>query len=184
MSELFTSTTKENIMEGSYDRPAGVSIVSVILAIGGGLLLITQLMNLGRLNEASAEIGLPSLLLQAGIGFLGLLGVTAGVGMWLGKKWGWWVALFYFAYAVTRNVNVLITIPSLVEQFGSLQQDQWAYYVKYGVRIIWNGSLIYYLCSENPSLYFRMTESKKWKAVLIVFAICLLVYLIGTLVAG
>ena len=28
--------------------------------------------------------------------------------MWLGKQWGWWLALFYFAYAVTRNVNVLL----------------------------------------------------------------------------
>lgn len=181
MSELFTSRAKEDIMEGSYDRPAGVSIVAVIMIIGSGLLLITQLGNLGRLNDAAVELGLSSLLLQAGIGFLGLLGVAASVGLWFGKKWGWWLALFYFAYAITRNINVLISISSIAELYDVTGSEMGTHYVKYGIRMAWNGALLYYLCSENSSQYFGTAETKKWKAVLLVFALCLPLYVVGAL---
>ncbi|MDF2658444.1 MAG: hypothetical protein K0Q94_1235, partial [Paenibacillus sp.] len=110
MSNLQATNQREEIINGSYDRPAGVSVIAVLLAIGGAMLLITQLAAFNRLNETSSVLGIPAAILQGAIGFLGLLGVAGAVGMWLGKRWGWWLALFFFAYAITRNVNVLISI--------------------------------------------------------------------------
>lgn len=186
MSDFKTNTLMDNVLEGTYDRPAGVSVISVILALSSGLTLITLLLNLGKLGEASSTIGLPSMLLQAGIGFLGLSGFAASIGMWLGKRWGWWIALFYFTYAVTRNLNVMISISTIANDLDSTQ-NLGSYYVKYGVRMAWNGYFIYYLCTDNPAYYFGTTEVNKWKAVLMVSAVCLLIFAVTTvsnMVAG
>jgi hypothetical protein len=184
MSDLFAKMAKEDIMDGSYDRPAGVSLLAILLGLGGGVLLITQLMVFNKLSEASSKLGISTVVLQGGIGFLGLLGVAAGIGMWFGKKWGWWLALFYFAYAVTRNANVLISISSFTEQWGAPRQGIGMIYAKYGIRMLWNGFLLFYLCRENAAIYFRTTETKKWKALLLVFAFCVVLFVIGALLQG
>ncbi|WP_127589033.1 hypothetical protein [Paenibacillus koleovorans] len=184
MLDLSPNNQKEKIINGSYDRPAGVSILAVLLAIGGGLLLFTQLTALKELNEASSVLGVSAVLLQGSISLIGLSGVAAAVGMWIGKKWGWWLALFYFAYAVCRNVNVIISIPGVAEQLGAAVQDQTVNYVKHGIRVVWNSLLMLYLCGEGATTYFfGMTSINKWKAVLIVFAVSILIFAVTTLIA-
>jgi hypothetical protein len=114
-----------------------------------------------------------------------LLGVAGAVGMWLGKRWGWWLALFFFAYAITRNVNVLISIRGISEQFGVPASDQGANYAKYGIRVLWNALLMVYLCGETAvTFFFGMKNVNKWKAVLLVFAVCIGIFLITTLVVA
>jgi hypothetical protein len=130
-------------------------------------------------------LGIPAAILQGAIGFLGLLGVVGAVGMWLGKRWGWWLALFFFAYAITRNVNVLISIRGISEQFGVPASDQGANYAKYGIRVLWNALLMVYLCGETAvTFFFGMKNVNKWKAVLLVFAVCIGIFLITTLVVA
>jgi hypothetical protein len=180
MSDIVAKMTKEDIINGSYDRPAGVSLLAILIGLGGGALLITQLLVFNKLSEASSALGISTMLLQGGIGFLGLLGLAASVGMWLGKKWGWWLALFYFAYAVSRNVNVMISIASLTEQWGIPSQGIGMTYAKYGIRVLWNGSLLFYLCRESATTFFGTTETKKWKVLLIVFALCAAIFVIGS----
>ena len=53
-------------------------------------------------------------------------------------------------------------------------------YVKYGIRTLWNGFLIYYLCGDTASTYLKTYDTKKWKSVSIVFGICVLVFMIGS----
>ncbi|GAA3411527.1 hypothetical protein ACFFNY_20285 [Paenibacillus hodogayensis] len=184
MSNLYTKMTKEDIIEGSYDRPVGVTLLAILLGLWGGGLLFTQLLVFSKVSEASSQLGISNVLLQSGIGFLGLLGVVASIGMWFGKKWGWWLALFYFAYAVTRNVNVVVSISSLSQQLGEPEQGIGMTYAKYGIRILWNGFLLFYLCRENASIFFRTTETKKWRALLLVFALCVVLFVIGTVSQG
>jgi hypothetical protein len=173
--------TNEEIMEGNYDRPIGVTILALLMAISGLGLLILQLIAFSVLNEASSLVGVTNTFFQAAIGFLGFLGVAGGVGMWLGKKWGWWLALFYFAYAITRNVNALLSISDISDQYGALEQSLTSYYIKYGIRILWNVLLLYFMCRENVMSYFNTTETKKWKALLIVFVVCIAIFVAGML---
>ncbi|WP_187768128.1 hypothetical protein [Paenibacillus sp. PL91] len=171
--------TNEDIMEGNYDRPIGVSILAILMAISGVGLLIIQLLAFSVLNEASPLVGVTNTFIQAAIGFLGLLGLAGGVGMWLGKKWGWWLAMFYFAYAITRNANAWLSINHISDQYGALEQNLTSYYIKYGIRILWNVLLLYFMCRENVMSFFNTTETKKWKALLIVFVICLAIFAAG-----
>ncbi|MEW9697775.1 hypothetical protein [Paenibacillus sp. SI8] len=181
MSNFTPRSVDQEIMEASYDRPAGVSLLAVLLAIGGVILLGTQLLAFSKLNEASTLIGVSSYFFQAAIGFLGLIGIAAAVGMWLGKKWGWWLALFYFAYAVTRNINVLISISSIYGQYSMPTNQITMNYIKYGIRALWNCFLLFYLCRETASTYFRTLETKKWKSLSIVFGICVVIFLSSSL---
>jgi hypothetical protein len=181
MTNLQATNQREEIINGSYDRPAGVSVIAVLLAIGGAMLLITQLVAFNRLNETSSVLGIPAAILQGAIGFLGLLGVAGAGGMWLGKRWGWWLALFFFAYAL----NVLISIQGISEQLGVPASDQGVNYGKYGIRVLWNALLMVYLCGETAvTFFFGMKNVNKWKAVLLVFAVCIGIFLITTLVVA
>lgn len=175
MSKLAAKIVEQDIVEGSFDRPISISLLAIWLAIGGGAILVPQLLFFGKLNGVSSALGISSVLLQGSIAFLGLLGLAAAVGMWLGKKWGWWLALFYFAYAATRDINVLLTAVGLAaagEAMGSA-------FVKYGAAVLWNGLLLFYLCRETASTYFRTTETRK--ALLLVFALCLALFAIASL---
>ncbi|TVY08217.1 hypothetical protein FPZ49_20160 [Paenibacillus cremeus] len=135
-------------MEGNYDRPGVVSFFAVLMIISGVVLLVTQLLAVSQLNKASELIGVTNSFFQAAISFLGLLGIIGGVGMWFGKKWGWWAV----------GIN----------------------YVKYGLRTLWNGFLLFYMFRENVLSFFNTTETIKWKALLIVFIMCILIFVLGT----
>ncbi|MNZ70063.1 hypothetical protein D3C78_883830 [compost metagenome] len=171
----------DSIIEESYDRPMGLSLVAILLVLGGAGLLIIQLIAFSKLEEMSSLINVSNYVLQGAFVFVGLLGVAAGVGTWIGAKWGWWLALFYFAYAVTRNINVLLTIHNLMDQFGGTIGEAVKGYFKYGVRVLWDCALLFYLCSETATTFFKAKETKKWKALLIVFAICIALFLVGTI---
>ncbi|GIP56024.1 hypothetical protein [Paenibacillus vini] len=175
---------ENNPMEASYDRPMGVTLLAILLVFGGLATLVTQMIAFNNLNETASLIGVSGYFFQGAMAFLGLLGVTAGVGTWLGKKWGWWLALFYFAYAVIRNINVIISITSMLELYAGAYDVLIPAYLKYGVRIIWNGALLVYLCGETVTTFFKNEAVKKWKALLIVFGICVFIYIIGTVFNG
>ncbi|WP_018757747.1 hypothetical protein [Paenibacillus terrigena] len=179
MSNFSTDKSVHNVMEQSYDRPLGVSLLAVILMIGGITTLVMQIMAWNTLNDASTMFGVSSHFLQGAIAFLGLLGCAAAVGLWIGKSWGWWLALLYFAYAVTRNMTVILSISNLADQFNVSGQETGSYYLKYGVRMLWNGCLMYYLCRGEMVLSYLQTErTNKWKALGIVFVISIVPFVV------
>ncbi|MNP55860.1 hypothetical protein D3C76_1505360 [compost metagenome] len=118
------------------------------------------------------------ILLQISLAIIGLTGVGAAAGMWTGKKWGWWLALFYAAYALCRNGNAVITLyvslrdlPGVADQLGS-------YYFKYGYRVLWNGFLLFYLCKEDPTRYFGIEAMNKWLALAKVCGVSILILIL------
>lgn len=172
----FSQDVSQEIENKNYDRPAGITLLALLFGIGGAAGLLFQLANFNNLNNIDPEWGIMSTLLQISLAIIGLTGVGAAVGMWMGKKWGWWLALFYAAYAVYRSGYALITlyttfrdIPEAADQLGS-------YYFKYGWRVLWNGFLLFYLCRESVGLYFRNETTNKWLALAKVFGISILIY--------
>jgi hypothetical protein len=166
-----------DVEERSFDRPMGITLIAVLLAVGGGLSLISQLLNFSSLNGASDLLSVPIIMLQASIAFVSVTGLAAAAGLWSGKRWGWWLALFYFAYAITRNANALLSIQWL-DGAANLTKS---YYMQYGFRIAWNIFLMYCLCAENATQYFKNEDTLKWRALLIVFGICAVIFTVFTL---
>jgi hypothetical protein len=89
-------------------RPAYLGWLAGYLAIYGGVLLALQLFAYKNLQESGVSMDYSPLLLLVSIIFLGVLGITAGAGLWWGKKWGWWLSAFYFLYAFSRELNILV----------------------------------------------------------------------------
>ncbi|MGO4547259.1 hypothetical protein AB4Z29_20970 [Paenibacillus sp. 2TAB23] len=174
--------TEEEIMEGDYDRPFGVKIISILMILGGIILLITQLYAFSIMSELSSLMGVSSLFFQAVIGFLGLIGIAAGVGMWIGRIWGWWLAIFYLSYSLTRNLNTLLSIPGITEQYG-LSGNAAGHYVKYGLKILWDVLLLRYMCRDTTTSFFKTTETNKLKTMVWVFGICEGFFVIGWLLS-
>lgn len=98
--------------------------IAIWIAIAAVIVLVAQVALFSRLDDVSSLIGVSSYFFQAAVTFLGVLSLATAVGMFLGKKWGWWLALFYFAYEITRNMNAMLSIPSIVEQYGDVSSQK------------------------------------------------------------
>ncbi|MUT68592.1 hypothetical protein [Paenibacillus sp. NEAU-GSW1] len=165
------------VMEYNYDRPFSVTLLAILLILGGGSLVVVQLITFASLSKFLAELGFSGVLIQVAIAFLGLLGIASGIGTFLGKKWGWWLAVFYFAYAISRNLTAIISIQDIISQVGAPENGAGSYYLKYGIRAVWNGLILWYLVrSEAVNSYFSTGDTPKWKAILVVFGIIALIY--------
>ena len=100
------------------NRPIGISILAVLYILGGVAILGLQIGTSGALQEAFKEMGIATILGTLSLTFLGVLGVAAGIGMWRGKVWGWWLGAFYLTYSVARSANALFLMPMIAEQYN------------------------------------------------------------------
>ncbi|URJ46522.3 hypothetical protein MF628_001067 [Paenibacillus polymyxa] len=172
MSDLYTKKEVEDYVTNVvFERPLGVSISAILLIFNGALLLVTQLLTLNALNEASTLVGICRGMFQGFIALLGLAGTTAGVGMLFGKKWAWWLAVFYFTYETMHYTCAILFIPDVPPTLGGVQLNTALYYVKYGMRIIWNLLFTLFMCRSKVTGFFQTSESSKWRACIVLFFI-------------
>lgn len=144
-------------------RPTGISILAVLYLLGSLVLLAFQLILADPLSSAVEPLGVSNLYAMVAIGFLGVFGIVAAVGMWTGKKWGWWLGALYLFYSVFRNANTLWIIPDIVREFGEPEGGVTRYYIKHGGRIIVGSLLILYFFKFNVVKYFQVDGVGPWK---------------------
>lgn len=172
MSDLYTKKEVEDYVTNvAFERPLGVSISAILLIFNGALLLVTQLLTLNALNEASTLLGMCRGMFQGFIALLGLAGTAAGIGMLFGKKWAWWLALFYFTYETMRYACAILSIPDISPALGGVQLSPAFYYIKYGMRIIWNLFFSLFMCRSTVTSFFQTSEINKWRACTALFFI-------------
>jgi hypothetical protein len=168
-------------------RPIGITLLSILFFAGG--VLITTYMVYGAffiqwderaigLNQVLDEMGIPLELLIGGIIFLAFLGLESGIEMWRGSKWGWYLGSFWYAYAISRNLNALWCVYRLskvlpAEELPQESLDPILYYAKYGIRLAISLLIYNYFFKPNVRSYFGLAESSEWNAVFAEFAICI-----------
>ncbi|TWT89093.1 hypothetical protein Mal64_25850 [Pseudobythopirellula maris] len=169
-------------------RPVGVAILMVLHLIGGVLLLgmtifLAVLDPEAEFWQMMQQVGLPQVLLVAGMLLLSLLAIGSGVGMWLGTRWGWWLTAFYYAYSVARNASALLSPGMIAEEFGEPEEGLTKHYLKFGVRVVIHALLLAYLFKQNVLAYFGMSGVSKGKSfgalALAVVALFALFFLLG-----
>ena len=109
--------------------------------------------------------------------------------MWLGKKWGWFLGAFYYAYSVVRNLNALIMIPGLLgsvppEELAEATRGPSYYYAKHGSRVVVHALIYLYFFKRNVRDYFCLSRHRKWKAAAAQFAVCILIAVIFSTASG
>ena len=157
-------------------RPVGVSILSVLHFIGGVLLFGAQFLmfaNLGAMEESLRSIGIPPALVIIGVMFLAILMIASGVGMWIGTKWGWWLASFYYVYSVFRNGSALFTVIAMADELENSNRGPEYYLIKHGGRIVIHFLLILYFFKGSVLAFFGLETLSKGKAVGILVGFCI-----------
>ncbi|WP_425396633.1 hypothetical protein [Aeoliella sp.] len=170
-----SSATDESQRE-TMARPVGVTILAILHFIGGVVLLIAQFLlftNLETIGGNLRFVGVSPLLLVIGLMFLAILTIASGVGMWMGTKWGWWLATFYYVYSIFRNGAALFTIMVMMDQLEGGSRGPEYYVVKHGVRVIVHFLLFLYFFQGNVLDFFGLRALSKPKAVGILVGVCI-----------
>ena len=66
-------------------RPFGISFFAIVDFLSGIGILVLQFMYGGVLSSGADEFGVSSIALNFSLAVFGLVGIVAGIGMWLGK---------------------------------------------------------------------------------------------------
>lgn len=144
-------------------RPLGISILTVLYFLGGAAMLIMQLGFASRFSEGFGAIGVSAIAAHLAVGFLALLGLGAGYGMWTAKRWGWWLGSFYLTYSVARSANALITLHGLLENAGISSAEAAPHFIKFTGRIIVHSLICWYFFSEGVERYFQVFGTSRLK---------------------
>lgn len=165
-------------------RPRVVSILAVLHVLGGVALLV-MIVGFGRQFGAIGPVmGTSPLFAQLSVSFLGVLTLASGVGMWRGAAWGWWLAGFYYVYAIYRNANALLVISSMADQLAGEARGPGYYYVKHVGRVVTHSLVLFYLFQESVLAYFGLPHLDKRRALVQLakpIAILVVVQLLATL---
>ena len=150
------------------DRPIGVSILAVLHLIGGVLLLYAQVVlfaNFDRVSESLDTVGIPPTLLVFGLVLLAGITFASGIGMWLGTRWGWWCAAFYYIYGVARNANAYRLVSDLADGLEAGSHSAGYYFAKFGARVVIYFLLTLYFFKSNVLAYFGLSDMHKATAI-------------------
>jgi hypothetical protein len=159
----------------SYPRPVGITLMAILLFGSGVAILAMQFLLIGRLQELEGPlraVGIPPVLVVLGVVFLGLLGTTAGVGMWFGKKWGWSLGAFYLVYAIARYTSAIIIVAGLPDTPDAGSRGRVSFFAKQAGRIIVHLLILLYFFKGNVLHYFELQDLPRWKALLKMIGAC------------
>lgn len=156
-------------------RPTFISILAFFQFLGGiglFLLLITSDMTplASILNISNVNMFIP-------ISILGVMSLGAAIGMWKGKRWGWYLGAIVFCYAIFRNgyaLSQVIGMSNIIETSGESTDS---YFIKYVGRVIINGLVLLYFFKANVIEYFQVTNLRDWKKVGIVVGVTIIIFL-------
>lgn len=165
------------------DRPLGVSILAVLHLIGGIGLFFAQFLLWSRLDamqQPMETIGIPPVVLLAGVMFLSLLALASGIGLWTGARWGWWAAAFYYVYGIFRNGAALLTLAQFAEHLEGGTRGPEYYFIKHAGRIVVHGLILLYLMKGNVLEFFGQESLSKAKALALLVSICTAIVLATT----
>ena len=90
----------------SDERPKGIAALAVLQILGGVMTVGVVVLGSGGISESLSGTGLSWTSLSAATVVYGALGIAAGIGMWRGKAWGWWLAAFTYVHGIVRNVGM------------------------------------------------------------------------------
>ncbi len=94
-------------------RPRSVTVLAVFQMLGGVMAVGQVLIGSEIASGAANSLGLFGQQHLTLAMLLGLMHFAAGIGMWTGKRWGWWLAAFSYLYAVMSDIGTVLLMPDL-----------------------------------------------------------------------
>jgi len=159
-------------------RPGFITLVAVLYVFSGIGILGMQIWSLINQPELANSIGVSSFLLTTVITFMGIIILIAGIGMFKGERWGWFVSLYYQAFNIGRNalagVYIFMSRDELIFAGANLSK----HYIKFSGRVLIGVAILYYFVSGPVMEYFEINQSKKISYVMKTIGIVILTLII------
>ncbi|MEM4242856.1 MAG: hypothetical protein QXM31_03075 [Candidatus Woesearchaeota archaeon] len=168
-------------------RPTLVAVLAWLEIITGAILLlitplvIWMLAQTPQMKETIEAIGITQGMAIFSVLFLGALCLCAGIGLWKGRRWGWWLGSFAMVYAVLRHASALLIISTLTGEMNVSEANITRHIFKSIGRIILYTLITAYLFRKDVLKYFRMEKVSRIKALAYIIGAGLLITLIGSL---
>jgi hypothetical protein len=111
-----------------------------------------------------------SILAQGATLFLLIIALAAGIGMWSGKKWGWWLGSLDQLNSALSNASAMLIIPHLLDRVGvssAVLADQIS---QIGIKAALHSVLLLYLFLGSIIEFFQVGDVAALKRLLILFA--------------
>ena len=157
------------------ERQLGIKVLSVLHILSGILLALRALISTTRFQELQARLHATPILAIVLLAYLAVLALSSGVGMWRGKRWGWWLAAFFYMHSITRLVSYLPKIHAIAEQFELGVAGTNSLYTIAGLKILWSAVVLLYLFSVRVWTSFGLGKVKKLVAAAGLLGIAMLV---------
>ncbi|MDQ1910459.1 hypothetical protein RAC89_08100 [Paenibacillus sp. GD4] len=173
---------EQEIIDFSYERPIGVSILAALLFVTGAVTLIIELTQARAITALSGLMGMEAMLLMIALYLQSAVGLAAGAGMWLGKQWGWYLAVFYMAYGILKNGNAIWPVSQFFAALDSVHKNMPVFYIKHGAGMIGELAILLYLMRANPLIYFCLPDTTgfRMKSAAVVFGIGMVIFVVFT----
>ncbi|NIV37019.1 MAG: hypothetical protein GWN58_48585, partial [Anaerolineae bacterium] len=165
-------------------RPGFVTWLAILEVLGGVFAVVVLL--LGRQGVFGA-VSDPLQFSQQHVVFTlfyAAVHVAAGIGMWLGRPWGWWLAAFSFLYSLVNNVSSLLLLPDMVGSSGEPDIRAGSYVIRELFDIGWDLIVLAYWFREGVRDYFGLLDFSRLKAIAGLVAVTILVFAAGYLLVG
>ena len=173
MENPYGTPSPGSLLADDSRRPVGVSILSVLTAILGFVLLaafVVLVVNWRENNEFALSRRMAPSIFWFFSGMSVIMTVVAATGMWRGRTWGWWIACCGLVLFVLQNlastamVNLSAGAPS-VATFLSANS------LKFLVRGTVFATVLAYWLRQRVRKYFHVEQTGPIKAI-VLSAIC------------
>lgn len=186
---MIDEASGQNAHVTNSEKPFGISILTWLFLIGGFGFVVMSILLSGRAGKATsdfAQMGIHAVTLWGGIALLGALAIGSGIGLLKGKKWGWWLASFYFLYAAVRDFNTLVLAAQMLSAGGLAKDGAHGpvyYLMKHGLRLMMNAWIYGYFFRPHVRMFLGVQDVSRRKAISIHAGVCLLLFALGAILS-
>jgi hypothetical protein len=142
-------------------RPFGITILSTLLTVGGLLMLASMWEIPVDLPKDVERVGFLGAQPHAATAFIGILGVAGGVGMFCGKRWGWWLGSILLWYSAVIEVSAIHDVASIARRHAVPALSVGLSYAGHLGEALIAALLSWYLFSNPVSAYFQFPPRSK-----------------------
>jgi Flp pilus assembly protein TadD len=162
-------------------RPKGLTFLGALHVVGGIATIVAVVLGSDLISNTLSGSGFDS---QKSIVLAilhGLLSIAAGIGILLGKPWGWWLAAYSYLYGILRNISGVLAIPQMVASFGEPADGVVYTYMrvlgKTGVGVL----VTVYWFSRGILAHFGLAYISRLKAFIALVGVAILVWAVAIL---
>ena len=159
------------------DRPIGIVLLALVhlanaLSIAGNRVFI--LVKVYSASQGPITISAFSAsykVMLFGEVLIVVVAITSAVGLFVGAKWGWWLAAFHWTWRIAREVLIPLSALILTGLSNNAETEVTLDFAEMFVPVILQSLLLLYLFKENVLEFFRFDSLSKPWAITALFSI-------------